>query len=148
MDSERTIEDHFIDWESETFGLGYGTGEPHVLSSLRVFLDLCREGPYQHSYDYQKIEATLGGPVTWLLINILGKAHLIEYGTSPRFAWLTKQGIALQNFMLSRDVDALVDLVCLAKDPALCSPSFCNCGPEGYSQKKLCHNPFWVEHAQ
>jgi hypothetical protein len=29
---------HFIDWETDVFGFGYGTGEPHTLPALRLFL--------------------------------------------------------------------------------------------------------------
>ncbi len=141
---ERTLEEHFVDWESYVFGFGYGSGEPHVLPALRMFLDKCRLDDTS-AYDHTEIERELGGTVTWLLINALGCVNIIEYGTSPRYGWLTKEGIALRDFMTSRSADDLVTLVCASDDPALCTPTFCNCGPAGYSNTKLCHSPFWKE---
>jgi len=32
---------HFIDWESDIFGFGYGSGEQFTLAALKEFLQLC-----------------------------------------------------------------------------------------------------------
>ncbi|GAG02270.1 unnamed protein product, partial [marine sediment metagenome] len=35
----KTIEEQFIDWESEVFGFGYGSGEEHILKALKEFFE-------------------------------------------------------------------------------------------------------------
>lgn len=80
----------FHDWHDEMFGFGYGTGENYTISALKEFSALLRDG----SYDHERIEAAMGGTVAWLLINALCHADAIEYGTSPRYGWLTESGKA------------------------------------------------------
>ena len=142
---ERSIEDHFIDWESETFGLGYGTGELPILQALTTFLANCGNGPTKRSYDYRELETQVGTSATWLLITMLVRADIIEYGTSPRFGWLTSIGETLRAFVLAHTPEQLAEMVCNAVDQAHCTPNFCNCGPLGYTPEKRCHNPFWNE---
>lgn len=140
---ERTLADHFRDWESEVLGFGYGSGEPYVLQSLKLFLEAC---PTDGHYNYQRLEEIVGPSATWLLIGLLCRAKILEYGTSPRFGWLTDQGRALRAFVESHSVDDLCDIVCDWENGAYCTADSCNCGPRGYVEgKKLCHNPFWVE---
>lgn len=141
----KPIEDSFADWESSTFGFGYGSGEEHIIPALRRFLELCtnRYGNGVHSYDFRELEEALGPTVAWLLINVLGHADMIEYGCSPRFAWLTKQGHALREFMLSKTVDELYAMTCRDQDYVGCMPNVCNCGPDGYQAGVICDNPFW-----
>lgn len=148
----RTLEDHFRDWESHVFGFGYGTGEAHVIPALRKFLGLCRPRPSvltgsvgNPCYDYQVLEENMDPALAWVLINVLADADVIEYGTSPRYGWLSKQGVALRDFILSRTDDVLYEILTGDHEPVNCTPEFCNCGPRGYSKVKLCHNPFWVE---
>lgn len=137
--TEKPIERHFAEWESETFGLGYGTGESHVLGALRDFMmAIPPEGPY----DYLRLEAAVTPAVAWLLINALCPAEIIEYGTSPRYGWLTKEGRALRAFLAEHDVYELVAFCC-EDGIDYCAPTFCNCGPDGYTPKKRCFNPFW-----
>jgi len=142
----KSIEDSFCDWESNTFGFGYGSGEEHIIPALRHFFSLCNEGPYNGSYDYQKLEKELTPTIAWLFINILcnHKVDMIEYGTSPRGGWLTKKGERLRGFMLSRSAE---DLVGMATDRTendnVCYPDACNCGPTGYVEGRKCPNPFW-----
>lgn len=139
--TERTIEQHFADWESDTFGFGYGTGEEHVIGALKTFLEAI---PDDGGYDYRVLEEKLGKPTAWLMINALCHAHVIEYGTSPRYGWLDQpHGVALAAFVRAHTVDELVMMTVRTEDDAPCYPDFCNCGPDGWSQKKLCHNPFW-----
>lgn len=142
----KTTEEHFRDWEDWAVGFGYGSGEPHTIPAIRDFLGLCNEGAYGHSYDYEKLEAALTPAVAWLLISILAKADILEYGTSPRFAWLTVKGERLKKFMLSRTAEELVDIACdHGEDYNSCSPDSCNCGPNGYEEGRICDNPFWKE---
>lgn len=136
----KPIEESFIDWENHVFGLGYGTGERPVLAALRTFLEAIDVAPY----DYEYLETAVGADVAWLLITSLVRADIIEYGTSPRYGWLTKEGQALRKFMLSKPLEEIVTLVCGAEEPSYCTPSICNCGPRGYQEGKKCGNPFWV----
>lgn len=140
-DKAKTVEEYFVDWEAEVFGFGYGTGEKHTLSSLRRFLELCVHSSGD-SYDFQELEREIGETVAWLLINILCRADIIEYGTSPRYGWLTTQGKRLQVFCTTRTSDALYDLVMAKDNPDCCSPYQCNCG-EDFVENKRCPNPFF-----
>ncbi len=144
VQTARTLESYFVDWESEVFGFGYGTGEPHTIPALRTFFVLCPPPDADHrGYDYQALEHALTPTVAWLLINALGKADIIEYGTSPRYAWLTEKGYRLREFMLSKTPDELVALVCeFDQEQPHCGPRNCNCGPNGYREGP-CPNPFY-----
>lgn len=142
----KTIEQSFIDWEGSAFGFGYGTGEPHVVPALKTFLSMCDGGPFGHSYDYQKLEAALSPTVAWLLINALCQHNIgaIEYGTSPRFGWLTPQGEALKAFVATKTADELIEIVTdFDPDYIRCYPDACNCGPNGYEAGRKCVSPFW-----
>lgn len=136
----KSIEENFTDWENDTFGFGYGTGEDHVLGALKAFLALCSEGKHHHQYDYQKLETALTPAVAWLLINTLAHDDKIEYGTSPRFGWLTKTGEELAEFVGTRTLTQLSELTCRDQDYIHCMPQHCNC-----DAGKDCRysNPFW-----
>ena len=108
----KTVQENFRDWESETFGLGYGTGEPHVLRALKGFMDAVGRDGAEHGYEYEKLEEAVTAPVAWLLINRLCQVDIIEYGTSPRFGWLTPEGEALRAFMKDKTVGELCEIVC------------------------------------
>lgn len=139
----KTPEENFIDWEGHVFGFGYGTGEPHVIPALKRFFELCRE---DGGYDYKALEDGLTPVVAWLFINVLAgrNVDVLEYGTSPRYAWLTEQGKKLQMFLRSRTADDLIELVTgYDENYTHCYPDACNCGPEGYEKGRGCHNPFW-----
>lgn len=143
----KTIEESFIDWEANTFGFGYGTGELPILTAFKVFMATIPADPrLPNGYDYQKIEAQLGPTVTWLLINILCRhtVDIIEYGSSPRFAWLTPKGMRLKAFMDTKTNEELYEL-CVSRDEEyiVCYPDACNCGPNGYQEGVKCENPFW-----
>lgn len=144
----RTLESYFIDWEGETFGYGYGSGEPHIIPALRTFFELCPPlDAKQRAYDYFALESALTPTVAWLLINILGRAKVIEYGSSPRHAWLTDRGYHLRAFVLSKTADELVTLATeydlVAK--FCCSETHCNCSsPMGYVEGAICPNPFFA----
>lgn len=104
----------FILWEQEVFGYGYGTGEKHVLKALQVFLSLC---PIEGCYDHEILENGFHSPgIAWLLINILCKADILEYGISTRFAWLTAKGVQLKLFIGRYTVDELAEMVNITED--------------------------------
>jgi hypothetical protein len=101
--------EQFRDWHEDAFGYGYGTGEERTLPAVKAFFwALPREG----AYDYQVLEATLTPVVAWLLINILCRTRIIEYGASPRFGWLTEQGEEIRHFLAERTADQLYEIVC------------------------------------
>lgn len=132
----KTLEQHFADWESHVFGYGYGTGEEFTLKALKGFLSAI---PADGSYDYQELEEAVTAVVAWLLINTLAHADMIEYGTSPRYGWLTKNGKALAGFVAERSVDELHALTSHREDYVECYPDHCNCD-DGDCRPG---NPFW-----
>ncbi len=139
----KTIDENWIDWESHAFGFGYGSGEPHTVAALKRFMELV---PADGAYDYTVMERELTPTVAWLLINRLCShdVDMLEYGTSPRYAWLTARGRALKTYMATKSVDDLVELACChTEDYFVCSPDACNCGPNGYEAGRRCPNPFW-----
>lgn len=142
----KTTAQYFADWESHVFGFGYGTGEEHTIPALRTLLALCDRSE-NGGYDYRLIVTDLGAEVTWLLINILGHADVIEYGTSPRFGWLTAQGQALRRFVMAHSEAELIALTETDTEYHHCYPDACNCGPTGYEEGRVCRNPFWLEAA-
>lgn len=143
----KTIEQNFADWEGSVFGFGYGTGEPHVIPALFHFLDWCNRSE-NGQYDYEQLERVLTPTVAWLLINALANADMIEYGTSPRYGWLTTKGQALKRFMHSRTPEQLIAIACGGDEPGeVCYPDACNCGPSGYEKGRVCINPFWQDDA-
>jgi hypothetical protein len=135
----KTLGEHFRDWESEAVGYGYGTGESHTVPAVRQFLELCRVKEHTAPYDYRELEAAMSPTVVWLLISILARDGIIEYGTSPRFGWLTLEGGQLRDFMLARSADELIDIVNdREQDYIPCLRCHCNCSQDG-----VCPNPFW-----
>lgn len=147
----KTPEEYFRDWEAHVFGFGYGTGEEHTLRALKDFMTAVgfgRPGYLPNSYDYTKLEAACGQTVAWLLINTLSHAGYIDYGTSPRFGWLTDKGMKLKEFIDARSAEELVNICCDYPEGYIpCYPDGCNCGPSGYAGEgvNLCQNPFWAE---
>jgi hypothetical protein len=140
----KTLESHFVDWHSDIFGYGYGTGEEHTVPALKKFFAAFGDEDRPNSYDYRKLEAAVGPVVAWLLINVLCKVGVIEYGSSPRFAWLTPQGQKVKAFIDVTSADALVELTTSWDENYIhCYPDACNCGPSGYEEGRKCDNPFW-----
>jgi hypothetical protein len=133
-------DEFFIDWENHVFGFGYGTGEEHVISALRQFFTLLRDG---RSYWYEDLEAALTPTVAWLMINVLCHADVIEYGTSPRGGWLTSSGQALAQYMKSKSVEELLELEIDPPEYIHCYPDRCNCA--AHHRPAPCDNPFWRE---
>lgn len=135
MSETRDIE-CFRDWESRTFGAGYGTGELPILRAVLGFFATLKD---DRSYDYRELEAKLGDTVTWLLINAFDKAHIIEWGTSARFGWLTACGEFLRDFLRGKTAEELYEM--LGGDP---DDIPCQCdGKHGLAGHEDCaRNPF------
>lgn len=141
MTEQRSDASYFRDWEAECFGYGYGTGESHIMGALCAFL---RKVPANGPYDYEVLEREVGSVVAWLLINALCRINAIEYGTSPRYGWLTRGGNRLRDYVLSMSFDDLMGVLeSREEDQPGCGLQFCNCGPQGYDAKRVCPNPFW-----
>jgi hypothetical protein len=132
----KTIEQHFADWESDTFGYGYGSGEKPILSALKSFLFAC---PPSGCYDSNKLEGACGASIAWLLITALIRDDKIEYGTSPRWGWLTDSGKALAKFVEEHSVEELEVIAYGTEDEIPCYPGHCNCD-DGDCRPS---NPFW-----
>lgn len=143
----KTEDEYFIDWESHVFGYGYGTGEEYTLPALKVFFSTIGEADRPNSYHHRKLEEALTPTVAWLMINILCHADILEYGTSPRFGWLTPHGERLKTFVDGKTADELYNVWADAGELSNCSPTACNCGPHGYEEGRKCGNPFWKEPA-
>lgn len=139
----KTLDDYFCDWEGHNFGFGYGSGEPHIIPAVRTFLETCTT---EGNYDYVVLENRLTAPVAWLFLNVLCKADILDYGTSPRYGWLTAKGKRLREYVLSKTADELVNLVCERTcNDTPCYPDACNCGERGYEEGRVCQNPFWLD---
>lgn len=134
----KSIDEYFADWEGAVFGYGYGSGEEHTIGALKTFLESV---PLEGGYDYQKLEAACTPAVAWLLINTLARAGVIEYGCSPRFAWLTPSGVRLAEYIRSKTLDELCAATDRDQDAIICRPDGCNC------QSPDCRllNPFWAK---
>lgn len=136
MTIKKNIEHYFRDWESYVFGYGYGSGEEHIIFALKHFLELCPTMPNKYHYDFEVLEKNLTPTVTWLLINVLCRADIIDYGCSPRFGWLTGVGMRLKEFISSRSVEELCKILAYDSSEYIpCSPTVCNC-------ETKCCNPF------
>lgn len=136
MSAAKDLDAYFRDWEGAAFGYGYGSGEPHTLAALKGFLAAIPERPY----NYEVLEGALTAQVAWLLINTLCRADILEYGTSPRFGWLTPRGELLKRYVDAHTVAEMVDVTCdHDEDYVHCYPDHCNC------DDAHCANPFWSD---
>lgn len=144
--STKTLDDYFADWESSIFGFGYGSGEEYTIPALKRFMELCipnDSGNNPSCYDFQILEKELTPTVAWLLINILCHDDIIEYGTSPRFGWLTDRGNLLKDYIQNHTIDQLYEVTMRDERYFHCSPDYCNCDDKKYEKDK-CKNPFYV----
>lgn len=124
---------HFIDWENEVFGYGYGTGELHTLRVLKKFFSAV---PKEGNYDFEKMEKALGPQQFWLLLNTLCHADIIEYGTSPRYGWLTEKGQILLDYLAPLSIKELYEMVGVDDTYIYCYNGVCNC-------EEPCNNPLF-----
>ena len=141
LEMAKSIDDNFSDWWSNTFRFGYGTGEQYTLPALRVFLEAC-DGQ-NDQYQFQEMEGALGPLAAWLMIDAMCRVDAVEYGTSPRYGWLTPEGKSLRAFIRSKTDDELSVLTARDETYIFCAPDYCNCGPDGYEKGRVCDNPFW-----
>ena len=59
---------------------------------------------------------------------MLCKAGIIEYGTSPRFGWLSPRGKILQQYLATKTADDLVEMIVEWDDnDPRCWPNVCQC---------------------
>lgn len=138
----KTDNEHFDDWESHFLGFGYGSGEEHVLPALKAFMAAIPPADAEtRNYDYRKLEEAVGPVVAWLLLNLCGHAGVINYGSSPRFGWLTEHGYRLKSYIDGKTAEELVAITD-NDDVIPCTPEYCNCSKE---EGCPCHNPFWRE---
>ena len=100
----------FLEWEDKVFGYGYGTGEGPVMEALMKFFDTFKG---DSMYDYEVIEEKLGKATTWLLINTLcsANADILEYGTSPRYGFLTVKGELLRGYLQDKKLNEVYELI-------------------------------------
>jgi hypothetical protein len=137
----KTLTDkHFRDWENLTFGYGYGSGEEPIMGALKTFFDSLKDA---RSYDHEMLEKALGGATAWLLINALCRADILEYGTSPRYGWLTEKGELLERYFRQKTVEDVLDVLFRERDEwhDHCTKQYCNCGKEQVMRK--CENPLF-----
>lgn len=139
--SNKPPSDSFSDWYSTAFGFGYGTGDVHIVPALKMFFAACQM-PHG-SYSHEDLEEKLTPTVAWMMINVMGQQDVIEYGTSPRWGWLTLHGMELKKFVDQQTADTLLALACRDENYNVCYPDACNCGPTGYRAGMVCDNPFW-----
>ncbi len=117
----------FIDWESRTFGAGYGTGELPIMQAVCTFFKCLIDN---RSYDYKDLEKELGETVTWLLINAFNKANMIEWGTSARFGWLTSSGEYVRRFVKGKTSAELYEIL-MSDHESIC---MCDGEMEGHDE--------------
>lgn len=136
----KSPEHSFRDWQREAFGFGYGSDEQHILPALKKMMELIPDrGPYDCSW----IETEMGSEVAWLLLSVLCRMEIIEYGTnpkvgtSPRCGWLTSKGAALQDYLTAKTADQLYQAA-MAEYDYDCGMDFCNC--EGGVRGERCKN--------
>lgn len=134
--NQKTITESFIDWYTDTFRYGYGTGDIYFCSYLYTFLQNVED-----QYDYEKLETALTPPICWFLLNILCDRDILAYGTSPRYGCLTEKGCRLANFIKDYDANSLYE-VAMSPDEGygFCYPKYCN---HTDRKDKGCINPFW-----
>lgn len=144
---EKTIDDYFCDWESDTFGYGYGTGEDFTIPALQQFIGSI---PESGCYDYKDLpkKSGLSELETWLFINIMCEANIIEYGTSPRYGWLSKCGKRLKEYLEDKAPESIFHIIDRDEDYHKCYKNACNCGENGYEKGRICQNPFWIENLE
>lgn len=134
------IDKHFIDWENDVFGYGYGTGEQYTLKVLKVFFDNL---DVNNTYNYENLELKIGEIGTWFLLNIFGHADIIEYGTSSRYGWLTEKGEILKEYIDKKSFEELYELITNRdNDYIYCGKDYCNCN-NNTKMSKCLNNPLF-----
>lgn len=134
IDSIRLTDKHFIDWEGDVFGYGYGSGEEHILRVLAKFFANLDD---DRSYDYRVMESKIGTEQFWLLINVLCHSDIIDYGTSARYGWITVKGEILRDYLATKTLDELCEILYWRPiDYVECFRDICQC-------EIPCNNPLF-----
>lgn len=142
MNSKGTKE-YFIDWYHSELGYGYGTGDEYYCKALIDFFQLLRQANVDEvfQYNYKKLENEMGGAAAWFIINIMCGSDLVEYGTSPRYGWLTPSGELMRDLLAEYNADSLYELVCTSHEYTTCMKDYCNHTDAG--NKGCKGNPFF-----
>lgn len=89
------------------FECGYGTGEQYTIPIMYKFMELLAE----RSYDFQVMSVAFGEVTTWVLIELLARCDLIDWGTSSRFGWITERGEQLRDMMRKFTQEEMYEIV-------------------------------------
>jgi len=96
----------------------YGSGEQYVVPALKEFLSYYkREAFAPLGIDEfvtnlsQPPLATLTPATIWMLVNTLNAFDILDYGTSPRYGWLTDQGFELKKYLDDNTVEHILDVL-------------------------------------
>ncbi len=115
---------NFADWHNDVFGYGYGSGEEYWIPSLhRLLTELLVN---RRNYESLTLEGAFGGLGAWLLINALCGAEIFEYGTSPRYGWLTERGELLREYAAAHSAEQLEEIATEIRENS-CMRDWCNC---------------------
>lgn len=136
----KSLADYFVDWYGSALGFGYGTGDVYYCEALTKFFK--NVDGEQGSYKFEDMEKKVGKDAFWFLISIFGNSDFIEYGTSPRYGWLTEKGKLARQFVNHIGED-LYDEVNRDSDYIECYKDYCNHTDNNEKGCKL--NPFWNE---
>lgn len=134
----KTEDQCFAEWLEQTFPYGYGTGEEHFLTALVTFFGSLND----RRYDYKVLEEKLGPVAAWLLINTFCANDVVDYGTSPRFGFLSTIGQRVQAYLRGKTADQLNEMIGEMPDELRqCTNHYCNCG--GDMESGCTKNPFF-----
>jgi len=95
--------------EDKLFGFGYGTGEQYTLQALKGIMNNLNSD--KRTYDFELFEQHLTPTIAWLMINALCRVDIFDYGTSPRFGWLSEKGEELRDFLEKHTIDELCEIL-------------------------------------
>lgn len=77
--------------------LFYGELEYHLDSYIKKFFSVdVKDVGFEESHSLNTVEF-------WLVVSMLVKMDMLEYGTSPRGAWLTEDGKEFKKYCLSEN---------------------------------------------
>lgn len=92
---QETLQEKFREKIEDTDMLCYGDIEPHLDAYLPKFFAVeVKEVGFNDEHSMNTLEF-------WFVVSWLVKMDFLEYGTSPRGAWLTREGQEFKNYVLS-----------------------------------------------
>ncbi len=81
----------------DTNGLFYGELEFYLDSYIKKFFSVeVRDVGFEEKHPMNNLEF-------WLVVSMLVKMDMLEYGTSPRGSWLTEDGKKFREFCLTEE---------------------------------------------